>query len=143
MTAKEYLSQLPKLRCYIRALEESYEVQQVRATQRTQKLKEVQVQTSRKLDKQEDAALKMVEIGIQIETAIKACLDLEQEAIKLISELTDNRYKTLLHLRYIDGRTWSYITEAMDYKDERWPKRMHGHALLEFERCHLTLLSPY
>lgn len=134
MTAKEYLSQLPKLRCYIRALEESYEVQQVRATQRTKRLAEVQVQTSRKLDKQEEATIKMTEIGQKIERAINSCLDLEKEAIMLISQLTDNRYRTLLHLRYVDGRTWSYVAEAMDYKDERWPKRMHGHALQEFEK---------
>lgn len=132
MTAKEYLSQLPRLRCYIKALEESYEVQQVRATQRTKRLQEVHVQSSRKLDKQEEATLKMTEIGLKIERAIDSCLDLEKEAISLINQMTDNRYRTLLHLRYIDGRSWGYITEAMGY-DIRWVYRLHGQALRSFD----------
>jgi RNA polymerase sigma factor (sigma-70 family) len=45
-----------------------------------------------------------------------------------IRALTDERYRTVLSMRYLDGRSWGYIAEHMGY-DLRWVYRLHGRAL--------------
>lgn len=45
-----------------------------------------------------------------------------------IRTLSDERYKTVLSMRYLDGRTWEYIAEYMGY-NPRWVRRLHGQAL--------------
>lgn len=132
MTAKEYLRQLIDLDTLIRAKQEDYEVTMVAATQMTQRLEHTRVMTSRNLKKQEELALKMAEIGAEIEKAVKSLVELKQEARELIDKLEDNRYKAVLIHRYINCRSWGYIAENMGY-NVRHVTRIHGQALLAME----------
>ena len=46
---------------------------------------------------------------------------------------SDERFRTLLSLRYLDGHSWEYIAEYMKY-NKRHIFKMHGWALQEFEK---------
>ena len=50
-----------------------------------------------------------------------------------LHKLSDERFRTLLSLRYLDGHSWEYIAEYMRY-DERHIYRMHGWALKSLEK---------
>ena len=138
MTAKQYLQQLINLDMYIKAKEEDYELVLARATQSTKRLKDVRVQTSRDLSKQEDLAAKCAQISMDIDRATKTLLELQEEARAKIELLDDNRYKAVLTLRYLSGRSWMYIAEKLHYSI-RQVHNLHGEALLAFEN-HCTLL---
>lgn len=134
INAKAYLRQLGHLEAYIRALQESYELTLTRATKVNQRHQDVVVQRSRDLTKQEDLMAKMADLSTDIDQATITLMDLQKEAVALISRLDDNRYRTLLMLKYVNGRSWGYIAEHMGYQDDRWVRRMHGHALIEIEK---------
>lgn len=58
--------------------------------------------------------------------------------LKLIKELGDSTYRTLLIARYINCKTWEEIAEDMGY-DVRHIHRLHGAALQKFKdviECH-------
>lgn len=133
MSAKEYLRQLITLDAYIRARKEDYEMVLSMATQATQRLKDVQVLTSRRPGKQEDLMVKCVEVSIEIDKKTLLLLELQNEARGLIEGLKDDRYRTILTLRYLLGRSWGYIAEHMGYSI-RQVHRLHGEALLAFSR---------
>lgn len=133
MSAKEYLRQLIDLDTYLRARREDYEMVLSMATQSTQRFKDVQVLTSRSLGKQEDFMAKCVEISIEIDEKTETLLELQREARGLIEGLKDDRYRTILTLRYLLGRSWGYIAEHMGYSI-RQVHRIHGEALVVFSR---------
>lgn len=49
-----------------------------------------------------------------------------------ILNMKNQRYKDLLSMRYLDGRTWEYIAEDMGI-EIRWVYRLHGKALKEID----------
>lgn len=129
MKAKRYLQQLINLDMYIRAKDEDYQRTLARATQATQRLDAIRVQTSSDPHKKEDLSAKCTQISLDIDKATDALLDLQKEARRLIEQLEDNRYKAVLTLRYINGRSWLYIAEQMHYTYNHVHK-IHGQALL-------------
>lgn len=126
MTAKEYLRPLPHLNAAIEAKRESYEILLTRATKVNRELQDVCVQTSRDLYKQEDDMARLAQISADIDRMI----NLQDEARRLINSLDDNLYVALLTHRYINGRSWSYVAEAIGYSLQH-TFRIHGRALYE------------
>ncbi len=53
----------------------------------------------------------------------------------IVDRIENPRYKQVLELRYfsLTAPTWEEIAEAMGL-DERWVRRLHGYALLEYGR---------
>ena len=45
-----------------------------------------------------------------------------------INSLTDERFRMILSMRYLDGRTWEYIADRMSY-NVKWIYILHGRAL--------------
>jgi len=102
MTARAYLRQLIDLDTLVRARQEDYEVTLAAATQMTLRLNRDRVKTSRNLKRQEELAVRMTEIGIEIEKATSTLIELKQEARALIERLEDNRHKAvLIHMEEI------------------------------------------
>jgi len=50
-----------------------------------------------------------------------------------IEDMHDDRYRTILHERYVLRRKWDEIAEIM-HMDVRWIYRLHGQALQAFGR---------
>lgn len=61
------------------------------------------------------------------------CHRLMQSIECAVDKVDDTRFKILLTLRYIDGRSWNYISDYMGY-DKRYIFKLHGWALQAFER---------
>lgn len=62
------------------------------------------------------------------------CHRLMQSIECAVGKVDDTRFKILLTLRYIDGRSWDYISDYMGY-DKRYIFKLHGRALQAFERA--------
>ena len=45
-----------------------------------------------------------------------------------LNKLNDERFRTILSLRYLDGRTWEYIADKMNY-NLKWIYILHERAL--------------
>lgn len=69
------------------------------------------VQSSGSLHKMEDAVIKIVEIEDEIDAMIQRLIDMKQEIIKTIDKVTDTKSYSLLHKRYIQGKSLEDIQE--------------------------------
>lgn len=63
------------------------------------------VQASGSLHKMEDAVIKVTEIEAEIDKMLKQLIDMKQEIIKTIDEVRDTRSYSLLHKRYVQGKS--------------------------------------
>lgn len=64
---------------------------------------------------------------------------LRNEAGALIEQIADGRYREVLKRRYLRGQTLERIAVDLCF-DYRWVKRLHGRAIVEFQK--LTPESP-
>lgn len=64
---------------------------------------------------------------------------LRTEAEGLIEKIADGRYREVLKRRYLRGQTLERIAVDLCF-DYRWVKRLHGRAIVEFQK--LTPESP-
>lgn len=82
----------------------------------------------------ENAACSIVDLENEITAEIKALADIERligEAITLF--VRDERYKTVLEMKYLNGYSWRYIATKL-YYGEDWVCRLHGAALQEMRQ---------
>lgn len=126
MTAKEWLRPLPHLNSAIDAKLESYEILFTRCTKVNKQLQEIRVQTSRDLSRQEEDMARMAQISAEIDEM----RSLQEEAREIINSLGDSLFIALLTHRYINGRSWNYVAEAIGYSLQH-TFRIHGRALYE------------
>ena len=82
----------------------------------------------------ENAAYNIVDLENEILAEIEALVNIEKEihaAIELF--VTDDRYKAVLELRYLNGYSWRSIGARL-YYGEDWVCRLHGAALAEMRQ---------
>lgn len=107
--AKAYLKQIPDLQCAIRAKQELYNSFQSMAENTSQRHGEIKVKSSTNLHKQEDLILKMVAVGQELDEALNLLIDLQREAIDMISKLEDPKHQAVLIQRYVNGKSWPKV----------------------------------
>ena len=56
-----------------------------------------------------------------------------REAEKLIATLRDERYRSVLQLRYLCGYDWQEIADRLHFS-LRWTHKLHGEALQELKQ---------
>lgn len=106
------------------------------ATKVTQTLAPDKVQCTQG-NKMESIIAKLVDLEKEVDAEIDRMTEAKKTVAAAISQVPDSRYRTLLCLRYICGKTWEEIAVEMHY-DYRWITRMHGRALSQ-----IALESPY
>ena len=82
----------------------------------------------------ENAACNIVDLENEILAEIEALVNIEKEihaAIELF--VTDDRYKAVLELRYLNGYSWRSIGARL-YYGEDWICRLHNAALAEMQQ---------
>lgn len=82
----------------------------------------------------ENAVCNIVDLENEIIAEIDALANIERdiaEAINLF--ITDDRYKAVLEMRYLNGYSWRVIGSRL-YYGEDWVCRLHGMALLEMKK---------
>lgn len=99
-----------------------------RLTSITQKLTGETVQSSKDPHKFD----RIVELEFEIDRQIDELVAVKAEIENGISKLTDGRYREILRLRYISGKTFEEIAVHIGYSYKQ-TCRLHGRALLKME----------
>lgn len=82
----------------------------------------------------EDAILRAVDGEARLKLVIEHVCEALLVRLTLIERLCDERHKTLLTLRYINGQTWEQIGYHMHYERTQ-VFEIHGQALLEAQQA--------
>lgn len=136
MTTKEYLQQIYKAEQKIKRLERGR--QQLRANlysigSPSGQMSPDTVTSSIAGDRMERLIARVEEIEKDIVEEIGRLTELIRHISAQIERVPVNRYRNLLHERYILCRKWERIAVDMDV-DIRHVYRLHGKALQEFEK---------
>ena len=127
MTAKEYLSQYQKLNVRINAKLEQLE-----------RLRELSTKVSPSSsscapggvsDRVGAIVAKICDEENKINEMIDRLINLKSEIERTIAAVPDETYRTLLELRYINGKTFEQIADEM-YYTYKWVCVLHGRALV-------------
>lgn len=110
------------------ALDELHE----RAGRTASCLQSERVTGSRKNDPLADAAIGIMDTEKQLVQAAEALNERLKAVLAAIDSVTDERYKTLLLMRYVEGRQWERIAERMSYERTQ-VFILHGRALAEVQ----------
>ena len=127
MTAKKYLQQYKLLDCRISAKCEQLE-----------RLRELSTKVSPSSgngapggvsDRVGAIVAKICDVEEEINKMIDELIDLKSEIERTIAAVPDETYRTLLELRYINGKTFEQIADEM-YYTYKWVCVLHGRALV-------------
>jgi len=77
-----------------------------------------------------NATIRLIEVEDNLNRQRDMLQSLMRGVLETINSLSDDRYKTLLYMRYIRCMPWSMIRREMHY-EERWCYEIHGRALAE------------
>ena len=125
--AQEYLEQVDKLNAMIE--NKVAEAQQWRdvALGITTNTEGERVRSSGSQQKMADAVNKVIDLQAEINCMIDSLINLKQEIIRSIEQLSATEYD-VLHKRYIQGMTFDEIGVAK-HKSKSWATTVHGRAL--------------
>ena len=73
--------------------------------------------------------IKLVDFERQLDEQIKELYTVKLEIDTAIDQVSNQKLRRLLKLRYIDFKTWEDIAEHFGYIDIRWTYRLHDRAL--------------
>lgn len=138
MTAKEYLSQARLLATKITRAEEQIlamrtEIEGVKAI----RYDKVRVQTSPNPDTLADYLAKIEEAEGRARALKLEYIETYEKIRRQIDTITPPLYQQVLAYRYLDGWSLSRIARKLNYTDV-WIRKVHGWALLEFARQHMS-----
>ncbi len=139
MTAKEYLWRVRDAALELERLEQEYE----QARNDIMHLKGIAYDGDRvsggKIGDLSDAIATLEKYAERVNAKWDELIALRQEAEAHIDALRDGRYREVLKRRYLRGQSLERIAVDLCF-DYRWVKRLHGRALVEFQK--LTPKSP-
>lgn len=82
----------------------------------------------------ETAAIGLVDLLTDLDVKEREYAAVVKKAEELIGKLPQQNHRVVLTLRYILNRSWSYISNFMNYKDPKSVYRVHGWALQELQK---------
>jgi DNA-directed RNA polymerase specialized sigma24 family protein len=129
--AKEFLNRYRHLVQRRESLLREIDMIRARATSTSVRIKDVNVLSSSKIHDQmaEDAAL-LADSTAALDALVKE-IDLAlREILEAIAAVDDEKQKTVLTLRYIEGLSWQHVQERMAYEHTQ-VMVIHGRALLK------------
>ena len=104
---------------------ERYREMATRATGRTDALR---VSGTPNRSKVESYVLELVDMHDELQKEISRLRGLQSQAEKMISQVTDERYRCVLELRYLCGMDWQDVADRLHYS-LRWVHKLHAEAL--------------
>jgi DNA-directed RNA polymerase specialized sigma subunit len=135
MTAKQYLSQIRRIKMRVAALSEQLACMKEVAGLASSVLSDIPHSPNRNIHKLENEVIKQIEW----EEKIQSELNLLEEINSTIAAVADPTLHTLLVKRYVDGETWEKIATEL-FISIRQVYRFHDDALAEIEKLavHVT-----
>lgn len=128
MNAKEYLRQAYRLDQRINSKLEQVASLNELATKCTTTLTGMPRNPNRNTSTMADAVAKIVDLQAEINHDIDRLVDLKREMVRLIKNVENTEYQTLLELRYLCFKTWEQIAVDMGY-NVRHVYRIHDEAV--------------
>lgn len=132
--AKAYLKRIRLYDSHINNKMEELERLKAMVTKITQTLREDAGGGSRSQDKIGDAVSRIVDLQAELNAEIDRYIDSKAEICKALNKIQKQRYFDVLYKRYVLFKTWQQIADEMGYTDLRSVYRLHGRALLAFNR---------
>ena len=137
MTAKEYLQSVRRANTdadrHISRLEHYREA----AGYGTGKREATRISGTSQRSRVEDNVCALIDLEreamAQANCAVDVYVDAKEEARQVIERIPRQDYRTVLTLYYLDCLTWDKVAERMG-KSRQWVHRLHGWALVVFER---------
>ena len=132
MNAKDYLLEYKRIDARVRILQA--EVEKLRTDAEGMSINlDGMPRSSGKSDKIARLAIQLASYETQLADELSHLWSKRMEIVAKLSELNDPKHFTILHSRYIEGKTWEHIAVDMDIT-WRHCYRLHGSALAEFEK---------
>lgn len=141
MTAKEYLSEVQRLKTIIeRKREQIKEIREDASTVRAVRSDLDKVSGSGYTDRIGEAVAKISELETEIENDILTLVFLKHDIINQIQEIENHNYADILYKHYIKGESLAKIAYEMDLTYQ-YVIVLHGKALKDFEKQHKDILQ--
>lgn len=133
MKAKAYLQEIKKLDMKINNKQLQLSSLWDLAQSITSTIKEINVQTSKSVDPMADTVSKIIDLQDEINRDIDRYVDKKLEAIRLINQLENEQYISILVRRYVNYEEWRTIADEMHYTRQSIVKK-HDAALKDFQK---------
>lgn len=79
-----------------------------------------------------DTAHRLIQLEAQINRDVDRLVDIKKQIMAAIDAVADDRYRTLLEMRYRNYWGWNRIAQEMHY-DLKWIWKLHGKALQQVQ----------
>lgn len=132
MNAKDYLLEYKRIDARVRILQA--EVEKLRTDAEGMSINlDGMPRSSGKSDKIARLAIQLASYETQLADELSHLWSKRMEIVAKLSELNDPKHFTILHSKYIEGKTWERIAVDMDIT-WRYCYILHGRALAELEK---------
>lgn len=129
---KEYLLQIKRINCLIELKQKEIESLHRALDVKAVSYDDVKVQRGGATDRT-DLICKIIDYEREIVRSIDNLIDLKKRISEELNKLDNEELIKLLYLRYFEFKSWEEIAIDMGYS-YRWILRLHGKALLEFDK---------
>ncbi len=92
------------------------------------------IRNTNKRSRVETAAVELVELADEMGERAEVLAQRARHAERIISQLENARYREVLSLRYLAGKSWADVARAMGYREVHNAHTIHGWALRELQR---------
>ena len=131
---KEFLSRYRHLVQRRESLLREIDMIRARATSTSIRFKDVNVKSSSKIhDQMAESAAQLADSTKALDALVKEIDTALSEILMAIQAVDDERQRTLLTLRYVEGLPWSQVQENM-YYEKTQTMVIHGRALQKVKR---------
>lgn len=132
MNAKDYLLEYKRIDARVRVLQA--EVEKLRTDAEGMNINlDGMPKASGNTDKVARLAVLLAAYETELTDELSNLWKKRMEIVTELGKLKEPKHFTILHERYIEGKTWEHIAVDMDIT-WRHCHRLHGHALVEFEK---------
>lgn len=130
---KKFLQQIRLYDSHISTKLEDLQHLKEMVTKITPTLKDNVVSGGGNQDKLGDAIAKIVDLEAEIDRDIDRYVEAKQEISATLDKLIDPDQLQVLHMRYVQNKTWEQIACDMGFS-YRWVCTIHGRALQQIEK---------
>lgn len=95
---------------------------------------DVRVQVTDQRSPTEEAAVHLADLTAELDDEERKYVQIVQDAKEVIAKIPQERFRTVLTLRYICGHSWLTIWDEMEYTGRNSVYKVHGYALRAAQR---------
>lgn len=101
------------------------------ATRATPSMEAERVSGTGEHSRLESAMVRKIDLEAQMDAKIDELRSLRRDILNAVDAMEDSRERSMMHYRYIQGRSWAYINSRLEIS-ETWSRTIHESALTHF-----------